>query len=134
MLDSAALGRDDNSACPEKQVFLGVCLLVARNSTSLHHAPGWSDGFEVFFRFLPVGEETLFQLKFAGMYAAAAATYLHGMLQVQHLVVKEILYCVTRSVLAVKDSTDHDRVVRWIIVTQTALGHVPTPGEQRPAH
>src|ERR1700722_16957307 len=68
------------------------------------------------------------------MHATAAATYLHGMLQVQHLVVKEILHGVTGSVLAVKDSADHDRVVRWIIVTQTALGHVPTPGEQRPAH
>jgi hypothetical protein len=35
---------------------------------------------QVFLGFLPVGEEAFFQLKFAGMHAAAAATHLYRVL------------------------------------------------------
>src|ERR1700722_19035424 len=93
-----------------------------------------SDRLQIFLGFLPLGEQAFFHLKLAGMDAAPASADLDWMLQMQHLVIKQILHRITRRSLPVENAAHHNRVVRGIVVAEAPLGGVAAPGKQRPAH
>ena len=68
------------------------------------------------------------------MDAAAAAAELDGVLQVKHLVVKDVFEDVTRDFRVVKDLADDDGIVGRVIVTETIAGMIAAPCELRSAH
>ncbi len=82
---------------------------------------------------LELGEEELFCLKCLGVDAAAPRFDSDGVLKMKHLVIQQILDGAARSIGAVKDSADHDGVVRGVVVAQHAAGVVGAPGEGRAA-
>ena len=72
--------------------------------------------FEVGFGFVELGEEAFFGLELAGVDAAAAGFDADGMFEVEHLVVEQVLDCITRRVGAVEDAADDDGVVGGVVV------------------
>ena len=68
------------------------------------------------------------------MDAAPAATQLHGMAQMQHLVKHEVLHCILGDRGTVKDPADHNGVVCGIVVSQALAGMITAPGHLRPRH
>jgi hypothetical protein len=77
---------------------------------------GLSEALEVGLRGIEFGEETLFGLELAGVYAAATGFDADGMLEVEHLVVQEILDGATGGVVAIEDAADDDGVVGGVVV------------------
>ena len=77
-------------------------------------------------------KDLLFQLEFRGVHTAPAAPQFHGMFQVKHLVVNNVLDRVTRDPGMVEDPTDHDGIMRRIVMAEAvagviaALGHLGT--------
>ena len=63
------------------------------------------------------------------MYAAPACFHAHGVLEVKHLVVEEILDGAARCVGAVEGAADNDGVVRGVVVAEHAAGVVGAPGK-----
>jgi hypothetical protein len=53
----------------------------------------------------------------------------HGVLEVEHLVVEQVLDGVARAGGAVEDAADDDGVVGGVVVAEHALGVVLAPGE-----
>jgi hypothetical protein len=84
---------------------------------------------EVGFGGVEFGEEALFGLELAGVYAAAAGLDANGMLEVEHLVVEEVLDGAARCVGAIEDAGDDDGVVGGVVVAEHAAGVVGAPGE-----
>jgi hypothetical protein len=75
-----------------------------------------SEALEVGFGGVEFGEETLFGLELAGVYAAASGFDANGMLEVEHLVVEEVLDGAAWGVGAVEDAGDDDGVVGGVVV------------------
>ena len=50
-----------------------------------------------------------------------AAPQLHGMLQMQHLVIDDVLHCIKRHLKTIEEPADHDGVVRGIVVAEIAV-------------
>lgn len=57
-------------------------------------------------------------LELAGMDATSKSAHLHGVLEVQHLVVEEVLDCVAGAGWAIKDATDNDGIVGGVVVAE----------------
>jgi hypothetical protein len=65
--------------------------------------------------------------------ATAAGFDAHGMLEVEHLVIEEILDCAAWGVGTVEDAADGDGVMSGIVVAEHATGVVSAPCERGPA-
>ena len=72
--------------------------------------------FKERFRFIQMRKEFLFRLEFRRMHASAAAAKLHGMLEVEHLVIDDVLHCVARNPGVVEDTAHDDGVVGRIVM------------------
>ena len=84
-------------------------------------------------RFAQLGKERFFGFEFTRVHTATQASHPHWMFQVQHFVVKQVFDRVARARGAVKNSADHNRVVRCVVVTQRMLGHSFAPRKLGPA-
>ena len=82
--------------------------------------PAGSEPLEKRIGFGEVRELPFFRLKLRRVHAAPAASQLHRMLQVQHLVVDDVFDGVTRERGMVEDAADDDGVVRGIVVAENA--------------
>src|SRR5262249_17021415 len=89
---------------------------------------------QILLRRLQMGAQLLFLFDRSRMNAAPAAAQLHGVPQVEHRMVDQILQRVLRARSAVKNATHHDGVVRGIVVSQAASGIVCAPGHLGPSH
>src|SRR5271165_4407609 len=76
-------------------------------------------------------EQPLFCLEFRPVNAAAAAPQLHGMLEVQHLVIDDVLHSASRYPEMIENPADHNGVVCGVIVGQTAARANLAPGHLR---
>ena len=83
---------------------------------------------------LQLRKQSLFIMKFPRMYAAAAPPHFHGMLQMQHLVKQNVLDRITRHPRMIKNAADDNRIVRRIVMPQTAARLFSAPGELRAPH
>src|SRR5258708_2405258 len=79
-------------------------------------------------------ERFFFRHKLARVHASSAAPKFHGMLQMQHLVKHDVFDDEARHAGMIKDTADHDRVVRGIVVAEAIPGMVAAPGELWTAH
>jgi hypothetical protein len=61
--------------------------------------------------------------------AAAAGFNSHGMLQVKHLVIQEVLYGATGGVGTIEYAANDDSVVGGVVVAEHAPGVMGAPGE-----
>src|SRR6267154_3212269 len=73
-------------------------------------------------------------MKFPRVYAAAAPPHFHRMLQMQHLVKQNVLDRITRHPRMIKNAADNNRIVRRIVMPQTAARLFSAPGELRAPH
>ena len=73
-------------------------------------------------------------MEFARVHAAAAATQLHRMLQVQHLVKQNVFDGIARHAWMIKHAADDDGIVGGIVVPEASARMVPAPGKLRAAH
>src|SRR5262249_28318290 len=87
--------------------------------------------FEERSRFGELRKEFFVGLELRGMEAAATPAQLHGMFQVQHFVVDDVLQRVTRNAAVIEDATDHDGIVRGIKVAEAVQGAAAAPGQLR---
>ena len=85
------------------------------------------------FGFIQVRKEFLFSLKFRGVHTAAATAQLHGMLQVQHLVVDDVFHGVAGNPRVVEDAAHDDSIVRRVVMPQPVASVVSAPGHPRPS-
>jgi len=53
------------------------------------------------------------------------------MFEMKHLVIDEIFNGISRHILPIEYPADHDRIVRWIIVSKVLPRRVAAPGHQR---
>lgn len=84
------------------------------------------------FRSFQFWEKSLFFLKRLGMDTAAAPIQPHGMLEVQHFVINEIFDGTLWHFGAIEHATNHDGVVRRIVVPEALPGRVSAPRHKRP--
>ncbi len=68
------------------------------------------------------GKKFLFRLELRAMHATAAATQLHRMLQVKHLVIHDVFHCVTGHARVVEDAADNNCIVSGIVMAKTIAG------------
>jgi hypothetical protein len=68
------------------------------------------------------------------MDASTAATQLHGVFQMQHLVVEDVLNYAPGHTAVVEDFTDDDGVVSRVVVAETVAGTFAAPSELGSAH
>lgn len=61
------------------------------------------------------------------MYAAAAASQLHRIFQMQHFVVDDVLHRREWNARVIEDSAYDDGIVRRIVMAQTTTGQPPAP-------
>src|ERR1017187_2319385 len=73
---------------------------------------------EVSFGRVQFRKQPLVLLKRFRVNTPAACFYAHGMLQVQHLVVQQVLHRAARRIRAIEHAANHDGVVRRIVVAQ----------------
>src|SRR6266404_9357245 len=106
---------------------MGFDMRIQELFTFLHNA-------QEFARLLQFREALYFRQKFARMHASSAPPQFDRVLQMQHLVEENVFDGVARHARMVEDAADHNSVVRWIVVAETAAGMVPAPGELRAAH
>ena len=85
-------------------------------------------------RTLQLRKQSLFIMKFPRVYAAAAPPHFHRMLQMQHLVKQNVLDRITRHPRMIKNAADNNRIVRRIVMPQTAARLFSAPGELRAPH
>src|ERR1700751_5307467 len=69
---------------------------------------------------LQLRKQSLFIMKFPRVYTAAAPPHFHRMLQMQHLVKQNVLDRITRHARMIKNAADDNRIVRRIVMPQTA--------------
>ena len=62
------------------------------------------------------------------MHAATAPAQLHGMFQVQHLVIDDVFHRVAGNPRMIEDATHDDGVVGGIVVAKAVAGVVAAPG------
>ncbi len=89
----------------------------------------WLEAFEVGLGLIELGEEAFFGLELAGVDAAAAGFDADGVLEVEHLVVKEVFDGAAGGVGTIEDATDDDGVVGGVVVAEHAAGVVGGPGK-----
>ena len=68
------------------------------------------------------------------MYTSSAPSQFHRVLQMQHLVKKDVFDGVSRHARVIKDAADHDGVVGGIVVTEAAAGVILAPSKLGPSH
>src|SRR5438270_13735967 len=90
-----------------------------------------SQTFQKLFCLIEFRKKLFLFLKSLGVNATAAAVQLHWMFQVQHFMIDEILDCIEWHVGTIKDPTDHDGVVRRIIVAEALTRRMTAPRHQR---
>src|SRR6266853_2095541 len=83
---------------------------------------------------LQLRKQSLFIMKFPRVYAAATPSHFHRMLQMQHLVKQNVLDRITRHPRMIKNTADDNRIVRRIVMPQTAARLFSAPGELRVPH
>src|SRR2546429_3657419 len=66
------------------------------------------------------------------MYAPPVASQLHGMFQMQHLVIHDVFDCTPWHGGMVEDATYHDGVMSRVVVAKTIAGMIATPSHLRP--
>jgi hypothetical protein len=93
-----------------------------------------SDDAQEFARLLQFWKALFFRQKFARMHASPAPPQLDWVLQMQHLVEENVFDGVARHARVVEDAADDDGIMGRVVVTETAAGMVPAPGELRAAH
>src|SRR5262249_15662355 len=89
---------------------------------------------QILLRRLQMWEQLLFLLERPRMNATPAAAQLHRMPQVEHFVIDQVLQRVSGNRRAVKDTTHHDGVVGWIVVSQAAARIVAAPRHLGASH
>src|SRR5262249_40930278 len=67
------------------------------------------------------------------MDAPPAAAQPYRVLQMKHLVIDKIFEYVSRDAGIVKDTADHDGIVRWIVMAKQAARIVRAPSHLRPS-
>ena len=77
--------------------------------------------------FLYLGEQLFFCLKFRGVHTAPRTPQSHGMFQVQHLVVNDVIDRVLGNPGMVKNAADYDGIVGRIVVSQAVTLVIATP-------
>jgi hypothetical protein len=75
------------------------------------------EALEVGFGFFQLGKEALFGLELARMDAAATGFDSHRVLEVEHLVIKQIFDCTSRRISTIEDTANNDSVVGGVVVT-----------------
>src|SRR3984957_1644271 len=75
-----------------------------------------SQPFQKSLRPLPLRKQFLLRLKFRRMHAPSAPAQLHRMLQMQHFVVHNVFHRVAGNQELIKDSADHNRIMRRVVV------------------
>ena len=88
-----------------------------------------SEPLEVSFGFFESREKAFLGLKLPGVNAATAGFDPHGMLQVEHLVVKQIFDRTAWGVVTVEDSAHDNGVVCSVVMAQHSPGMVSAPGK-----
>jgi hypothetical protein len=83
---------------------------------------------------LQLRKQSLFIMKFPRVHAAAAPPHFYRMLQMQHLVKQNVLDRITRHPRMIKNAADNNRIVRRIVMSQTAARLFSAPGELRAPH
>ena len=68
------------------------------------------------------------------MYATANPPQFYRMLQVQHFVEQDVLDRIAWDARVVEHAADYDGVVCRIVVSESAPGVVPAPGQLRTPH
>jgi len=76
-------------------------------------------------------EEFLFRVKFVGMHATPAAAQFHGMFQMQHLVINDVLDCVAGNSRLIEDAAHDDGIVGGIVVAEAVAGVIAAPCHSR---
>ncbi len=76
-------------------------------------------------------EEFFLFLELARVYTSSAPSQFHRVLQMQHLVKKDVFDGVSRHARVIKDAADHDGVVGGIVVTEVAAGVILAPSKLR---
>src|SRR2546430_10002486 len=66
------------------------------------------------------------------MYAPPVASQLHGMFQMQHLVIHDVFDCTPWYGGMGEDATYHDGVMSRVVVAKTIAGMIATPSHFRP--
>jgi len=107
----------DSSLCPEGNLVEYIDLQVLKKS----------------FGSVPVREQFFFGLEFRGMHATAAAAQFHGMFQVQHFVINDVLHSVVGNSGVIEDAAHDDGIVGRIVVAKPVAGVIAAPSHPRPA-
>src|SRR5579864_9168570 len=76
-------------------------------------------------------EQILFSLKLGWMHAAAATAQLHGIFQVEHLVIDDVLHGVAGDAAIIKDAAHDNSVVRGIVMAERITSMVSAPRHLR---
>src|SRR5271165_1652207 len=105
-------------ACGEKSGSDGECECHCQRQGD--QADGNSQCLEECLGLAKVREQLLLLLKLLTMNTAATATQLHGVLEVQHLVIHDVLNGTAGHERMVKDAAHHDGVMGGIVVTEGA--------------
>src|SRR6202044_679748 len=91
-----------------------------------------SQRFQEEFGFVEFGKKFFFRLKFRSVNAAATATQLDRMFQVEHLVIHDIFHSTPRHANVIEDTADNNCIVRRIVMRETVARMRATPGHLRP--
>lgn len=86
---------------------------------------------KVGFGLFQMGEEPLLGLELPGVDTAASGFDPDRMLQMQHLVIKQVFDRASRSIGPVEDPADDDGVMGGVVVAKHAPGMMSAPGEYR---
>jgi len=87
-----------------------------------------SGAFEEFFGSLELWKKPFLGLKFGRMHAAAAASELDRMLEVQHLVINDVIHDIAGNMRVIESAADDDGIVSRVVVAEPVSGLDRAPG------